>query len=363
MPSFPLMGFSLKNPVIVAAGPWSQDATSIQQSIDAGAAAVISETITMEHGVNHRPRIYRYQDNVFNLALYSKLTIEKWQREIQLIDRKGAILIASIWGSTPSETAYIAKKVENFGFDAIELSISAPLGLKSDKLMNDPEAIEDYVKTVVQAVTIPVMVKLSYATSLNARAVKAVEAGGAKAISAIDTLKGIKGVNLEDFTTLMPSLGGYGGPYLKPISLATIASLNQIINCDVTASGGIYTSQDVLEFLAMGSGGCQLASVILLNGYQVIDNIVSELNDWFHLKNIRDAKDICGKALQTLLPYEEIPLERDVTFLCKDEQLITPQIRQICFDQAIEARGINQKKCTGCGVCVETYPDVFIIRY
>lgn len=359
---FPLMGFELKNPVIVAAGPWSQDGASIQQSIDAGAAAVITETITMDSGVNHRPRIYRSQENVFNLALYAKLTLEQWQREVSLIDRKGAILIASIWGSTPSETAYIAKKVEHYGFDAIELSISAPLGLKSDKLTNDAQAIEEYVRTVAHAVKIPVMVKLSYATSLNRQAVKAIEAAGAKAISAIDTLKGLKGVDLESFTTLMPSLGGYGGPYLKPISLATAASLNQLINCDLTSTGGITSVQDVLEFLAIGADAVQLASVILLNGYDVISDVVAGVTNWLADHQIHSAKEIVGKALSSLLAYEEIPLAKDVLFSCKDPQQITSEMEKICLEQAITGNGIDQDLCSGCGVCVETYPDVFIME-
>lgn len=363
MVMFPLMGLKLKNPVLVAAGPWSRDAHSIQKSIDAGAAAIISETITMENGVNHQPRYFRLQDNVFNLALYAKLTLEEWQQEIKVIDRKDAVLIASIWGSTPSETAYIARKVEHFGFDAIELSISAPLGLKSDRLTNNPEMIEQYVAAVVSAVDIPVMVKLSYATSLNHRVIKGIEAAGAKALSAIDTLKGLKGINLETFTPLMPAVGGYGGSYLKPISLATSASLNQFINCDLTASGGITSATDVLEFLAIGANGVQLASIILLQGHEVIEKIVQEVDEWLTKRDIRQASDICGRALPHLRPYEDIPLERDIRITCLDPSSIGRDMMNICLDDAIDEFGINVSRCTGCGICVETYPEVFQITW
>ena len=65
------MGLPLKNPVIVAAGPWSRDAASIQKAIDAGAAAVVTETITLEKSQLLRPRIYRQEGRLLNTTLYS----------------------------------------------------------------------------------------------------------------------------------------------------------------------------------------------------------------------------------------------------------------------------------------------------
>lgn len=103
--SVPFLGRQLKNPVIVAAGPWSRSAAAIQRSVDAGAAAVVTETITLEAGSVIRPRLYLDDGRLFNTMLYSTLDLEQWEQEMDRIDKRDSMLICSIWGATPSETA------------------------------------------------------------------------------------------------------------------------------------------------------------------------------------------------------------------------------------------------------------------
>ena len=100
------MGLSLKNPIIVAAGPWSRDGASIQRSIDAGASAVITETITLEANQNPSPRLYLSPTGqLFNTTLFSGIHLEQWEQEFEGLHRGDCKLIASIWGNTPSELA------------------------------------------------------------------------------------------------------------------------------------------------------------------------------------------------------------------------------------------------------------------
>ena len=82
------MGLNLKNPVIVAAGPWSRNASSIQESIDAGAAAVATETITLDQSQKIYPRIYEQDGRLLNTTLYSTLPFEQWERQLLEIDKK-----------------------------------------------------------------------------------------------------------------------------------------------------------------------------------------------------------------------------------------------------------------------------------
>ena len=120
------MGLSLKNPIIVAAGPWSRDGASIQRSIDAGASAVITETITLEANQNPSPRLYLSPTGqLFNTTLFSGIHLEQWEQEFEGLHRGDCKLIASIWGNTPSELAYLAGKVERMGADAIEVCVKS----------------------------------------------------------------------------------------------------------------------------------------------------------------------------------------------------------------------------------------------
>ena len=103
-----LMGLSLKNPILVAAGPWARDGASLQRCIDAGAAAVITETLTLEAHRNICPRIYLEGQSMLNTKLYSDLQLEQWEAEMEQLQKKDCKLIFSIWASTPSELAYLA---------------------------------------------------------------------------------------------------------------------------------------------------------------------------------------------------------------------------------------------------------------
>ena len=74
------MGLKLKNPIVVAAGPWSRDGASIQRSIDAGASAVVTETITLEANQNPSPRLYLSgSGQLFNTTLFSGIHLEQWE--------------------------------------------------------------------------------------------------------------------------------------------------------------------------------------------------------------------------------------------------------------------------------------------
>ena len=82
------MGLSMKNPLIAAAGPWSDGHESIQKAIDHGAAAVVTETITQEESGRIYPRIYVRDNAVLNTTLYSTRPLEAWEEELQAIDKK-----------------------------------------------------------------------------------------------------------------------------------------------------------------------------------------------------------------------------------------------------------------------------------
>ena len=357
------MGLSLKNPVIVAAGPWSRDGASLQRSIDAGAGAVITETITLEANPILHPRIYwNEEEQLFNTKLFSDLHLEQWEQEIEHLRLGDCKLIASIWGNSPSELSYLANKVERMGVDAIEISISAPLGTRSPTINSYPQEIYEYVHAVVEAVDIPVMVKLSYEAANSSSFTRSLEQAGVKGVSAIDSLKGLMGVDLEKRKALMPTYGGYSGQHIHPIALATTATLKQITGFPICSCGGIETAADALEFIMMGAECVQLASVIMREGYGAITHIIEELESWMGQHSCKELREIRGAALASLMPFEDVqpqPLTAKLDSPCCREDC--DLCRKGCLYQAI-TRGedgihIDPRLCTGCGFCVARCPE------
>ena len=354
------MGLSLKNPIIVAAGPWSRDGASIQRSIDAGASAVITETITLEANQNPSPRLYLSPTGqLFNTTLFSGIHLEQWEQEFEGLHRGDCKLIASIWGNTPSELAYLAGKVERMGADAIEVSISAPLGTRLEA-GTVPREIYDYLSAVTSTVDIPVSVKLSYEASNFSGFTSSLERAGVAGVSAIDALKGLMGVDLEHCRALMPTYGGYSGKNIHPVALATIATLKQTISFPICGCGGIGSAHDALEFIMLGAKCVQLASVLLREGYAVIPRILTDMEEWMTAHGYHSIQEVCGAALDSLQPFEELP-PRPLTARLTGECDGCGMCFNSCLYNAVVPGEtgtvrIDAGRCTGCGMCAAVCP-------
>lgn len=93
-------GLILKNPILVAAGPWSRNGGAIQRAIDAGAAAVVTQTITLEATPSPSPRLFLgpRPGQMFNTMLYSEMQLEQWEQDFEGLRRGTA-------GSSPASGA------------------------------------------------------------------------------------------------------------------------------------------------------------------------------------------------------------------------------------------------------------------
>ena len=124
-----------------------------------------------------------------NIRLYSDIQIEGWERELDIAKSDGGVVIASISAHTASELTYLASKMEKFGADAIELSVSNPMMESLEVVASHADVIYDMTKEVVSNVRIPVIVKLSQNTTNITKVAKAAKKAGASAVSAINTVR------------------------------------------------------------------------------------------------------------------------------------------------------------------------------
>lgn len=355
-------GLELKNPIIVAAGPWSRNGAAIQRSIDAGAGAVVTETITMDVRHNPSPRLFgdAHGDQLFNTTLYSDMHLEQWERDFESLRRGDCKLIASIWGSSPSELSYLAGRVERMGADAIEVSISAPLGTRDEALNSYPQEICGYIRAVAETVDIPVFVKLSYEAANSRGFTDSLARSGVDGVTAIDSLKGLNGVDLENRRVQMATYGGYSGAPIKPVALATITTLKQVTNLPLCGCGGIQTAEHVLEFLMLGAHSVQLASVILREGYGTISRILKDLEGWLTAHHCHAVEELVGQALDSLQPFEDIPprpLVARLTGDCDDCGRCTKSCLYGALRYANNNLDVLPDQCAGCGMCVSVCPQ------
>ncbi|MBN7773655.1 dihydroorotate dehydrogenase [Clostridium aminobutyricum] len=355
------LGLKMKNPVMVAAGPWSRDGSSIRKGIAAGAGAVVTETIVTDVAVDVRPRIAYNGCGVQNIRMYCDIQVEGWQKDLEYAKKNGGIVIASISAHTPSELAYLASKMEVFGADAIEISLSNPMWESLEIVASDPETIFQMTKEVVDNVKIPVAVKLSQNVTNISRVAKAAQKAGASGVSAINTIRCILGVDLEKCEPTLTTYGGYSGAPIRPLGLASVATVAQAVDVPICGIGGVENYQHVLEYIMLGASAVQVGTAVMLHGHGIISEMIHDLETWERKNGITSIKNIRGKALRNLKSFDEMKVE-PVTCTTNDQicEEGCNQCIHSCLYGAIKRRDknvlVNENLCGGCGLCNDVCP-------
>lgn len=355
-------GLKLKNPIIISAGPWNGDGKKLRNNLKAGAGAVITETILSDPFLNISEQVVYNGQGFQNIRHCSRFQLERWEEELKIAKSDGGIVIASVSGHSPSEIAYLARKLEKYGADAIEISLSNPLGEGVEVLCSNENLVYEIVKHVVENVKIPVMVKLSQNVNNIVEISKAAKKAGASAISAINTIRCILGVNIEKGVPLLPTYGGYSGAPIRPIALASVASIAQCVNIPICGVGGIENYENVIEYMMLGTSTVQIGTALMLNGNSIIGEIVNDLEKWFTDKNISSIDEIRGKALDKIKSLDELSLQQPMKCKCDDKPCKEDcrLCSEYCLENAIEVINVKIKidelRCIGCGLCVYICP-------
>ena len=356
------LGLELDNPVIVAAGPWNRDGQRLRESIASGAGAVVTESIVSDTMLDMGPRIACDDKGAQNIRLYSDIQIEGWEREMQIAKADGGIVIGSISAHSPSELAYLASKLEKYGADAIELSVSNPMLVSLEVVASHADVVYEMTKAVSAAIKIPLIVKLSQNTTNISKVAKAVREAGGSGVSAINTVRGILEVDLETAKPTLSTYGGISGDYIRPMALASVATIAQTVDSPISGIGGISTAHHALEFLMLGASTVQIGTAAMLQGKQVITRILKDMEIWMDEHGINSLEEIRGKALQNLKSFDEMRYEPFVSTVtgvpCKEN---CNNCVGTCMYAAIAKAGktvhVDRTKCVGCGLCTFVCPE------
>ena len=356
------MGLKLDNPLIVSAGPWNRDGKSVRESLEAGAGAAVTESIVSDAILDVRPSISCDDRGAQNIRLYSDIQIEGWERELEIAKSGGGVVIASISAHTPSELAYMASKLEKYGADAIELSVSNPMAESLEVVASHAETIYDMTKAVTGAVTIPVMVKLSQNTTNISKVAKAAKEAGADGVSAINSVRGILGIDLETARPSLSTYGGISGEYIRPLGLASVATVAQTVDIPVSGVGGVSEAKHLLEYIMLGASTVQIGTAVMLKGKSFISQMLKELETWMTQHGEGSIENIRGRALGNMKSFDEMRYEPSISTVtgvaCRENcnRCVT-----CCMYDAIykkeETVDVNRMNCVGCGICVSACPE------
>ena len=291
-------------------------------------------------------------------------------------DYPNKFLMASIMGRDDEEWESLARLCEENGADAIELNFSCPnmmeSGLGSD-IGQNPVFVERFTRAACRGVTIPVLAKLTPNVASMNEAAEAAKRGGAKGISAINTVKSIMRINLDTYVSSPAvgndsAVGGYSGNAIKPIALRYITELGKNTNISglhISGMGGIETWQDATEFMLLGAGSVQVTTAVMQYGYRIIKDLKAGLNYYLRVIGCSSVKDIVGLALEHVSNTTD-SLERDTVVYPKflrNKCIGCGRCRISCADgghQAITMKErkpiLDPKRCIGCHLCLLVCP-------
>src|SRR5262249_31623007 len=276
-----------------------------------------------------------------NIELITDRTLEVNLREIARVKKahpRHALFVSLMVESNQDAWHDITKQTQDAGADGIELNFGCPHGMSERGMGSAVGQVPDYAcmitEWVKEVATIPVMVKLTpNVTDVTAIARAAVQ-GGADALSLINTLNSIMGVDLDTFAPKPAvrgegSHGGYCGPAVKPIALHMVSAVagDPAVRVPISGIGGIQAWQDAIDCLLLGAGCVQVCTAVMHYGFRIVEHMSSGLEGWMLEKGFAKVSDFVGRSLPRLKTWGELDLNYKII------------------------AEIDQKKCIHCGLC------------
>ncbi len=340
-------GVKSPNPFWLASGPPTNSEYQVLRAFDAGWGGAVWKTICSEPAVNLASRYGaidydgRKVAGLTNIELYSDRALDVNLKEIARVKKScpRQALFVSVMAETNREAWHdITKRTQDAGADGLELNLSCPHGMDQSGMGSAVGQVPDWVRRVTQWVKevaiIPVMVKLTPNVTDVTTIGRAAVSAGADALSLINALNSIIGVNLD---TLAPepavrgqsSHGGYCGPAVKPIALHMVSAVasDPEIRVPVSGMGGIQAWPDAVEFLLLGAGSVQICTAVMHYGFRIVEHLASGLTGWMLEKGFQKISDFSGLSLARIKSFGELDLNYEIV------------------------AEIAQDRCIHCGLC------------
>ncbi|HIJ89424.1 MAG: dihydroorotate dehydrogenase [Desulfobulbaceae bacterium] len=279
-------GVVFKNPVLTASGTfgYGKEFEPYVNLHHLGGVVVKGISLAPRRG-NPPPRIVETAGGMLNAIGLENVGLDRFISEkIPYLKEIGTRVIVNILGDSLEEYQTLAQRLSEVeGISGLEVNISCPNVKKGGVAFGtDPAMAEAVTRAVCTHSTLPVIVKLSPNVTDISQIARAVEAGGAQAVSLINTLLGMA----IDVKTRRPRLanvvGGLSGPAIKPIALRMVWQVAQAVKIPVIGIGGITTTEDALEFLLAGATAIEVGTANFVNpraSQDIVEGLARYLTD------------------------------------------------------------------------------------
>jgi dihydropyrimidine dehydrogenase (NAD+) subunit PreA len=317
-----------------------------------------------------------------NIELITDRPLQVNLQEIKRVKRDWkdrAMVVSLMVPCTEDSWKAILKAVEDTEADGVELNFGCPHGM-SERGMGSavgqvPEYIEMVTRWCKQHTRMPVIVKLTPNVASILRPAEAARKGGADAVSLINTINSMMGVDIDAMTP-WPPVGGMGthggmcGPVVKPIALNMVADIARnpaTAGLPISGIGGIEKWRDAVEYMAMGAGNVQVCTAAMIYGFKIVQEMTAGLEAWMDEKGHARIDDFVGKAVPKVTDWQHLNLDYVVKAQINQDLCIScGRCHIACEDTSHQAitsqRGgkrhfeVIEEECVGCNLCAVVCP-------
>ena len=291
-----IAGVTFKNPVTTASGTFGSG-MEYSEFVDLnrlGAVTTKGVALTPWQG-NPTVRVAEVYGGMLNAIGLQNPGIEVFcERDIPFLKKFDTKIIVNVCGKTVEEYLGVVERLASEPVDMLEINVSCP-NVKEGAIAfgQDAGCLEDITRRIKEVAKQPVIMKLSPNVTRIADMARAAEAGGADAISLINTITGMKiDINKRKFV-LANKTGGMSGPAIKPVAVRMVYECAQAVKIPIIGMGGICTGEDAIEFLLAGATMVAVGAANFMNPTATI-GVLEGIEGYMKAQGVEDVKELIG---------------------------------------------------------------------
>ena len=291
-----IAGVEWKNPVTVASGTFGSGAEYSEfADLNKLGAVTTKGVANVPWAGNPTPRVAEVYGGMLNAVGLQNPGIELFcKRDIPFLKQYDTKIIVNVCGHSTEEYVAVVERLADEPVDLLEINISCP-NVKEGGIAfgQDPKAVEAITKEMKRHAKQPVIMKLSPNVTDITEMARAAEAGGADALSLINTITGMKiDVHRRKFV-LANQTGGMSGPAIHPVAVRMVYQTAQAVNVPIIGMGGIMNAEDAIEMILAGATAVSVGTANFTDP-TVTEKIVAGIGEYMKKYHVNDIKELIG---------------------------------------------------------------------
>ena len=294
-----LAGISLRNPVLTSSGTYGfGEEYAAYCPVEALGGITLKGITPLPRLGNPVPRLAETPAGLLNSVGLENPGLEEFLKSyLPKVRKLPTAVIANISGFSLEDYVQIARALQrDSGLTALEVNISCP-NVKHGGMHfgTDPGSAEEVIAAVKAKTDLPIIAKLSPNVTDIVGMARAVQRGGADALSLINTLLGMRIDLDQQRPVLANTFGGLSGPAIRPVAVRMVWQVAEAVDLPIIGMGGITTWQDAVEFLLAGATAVSIGTGNFVNP-QVPLEILQGIQDYCEKKGIASVRELVGQA-------------------------------------------------------------------